>query len=227
MSLTIHHLHLSVSERLIWLCEELSIPYTLIRYPRSTSTSLAPPSYKSLSPTQTSPVITSLHPVTHHTTTLSESAACVEYIIQTFYPGGLSKCPLWIQPEDAENYPEFLFWWHYGQASLASSMMQYLTSRGSPPGPMTSFVESRFEIATGLLNERLGKSRFLAGEEFTVADLMALFHFTTARVFSRLVLREEWGNVRRWVKECGGREAYRRAMEKGDPGFKPVLGAKL
>ena len=85
--LTVHHLGISQSERIVWLCEELSIPYELKVYQRDPVTRLAPPEYKALHPFGTAPVITD------GTTVLSESGAVIEYIIERHGKGRLAVRP--------------------------------------------------------------------------------------------------------------------------------------
>ena len=82
--LTVHHLHRSQSERIVWLCEELGIPYELKCYKRDPVTILAPPELKALHPMGAAPVITDDRLV------LAESAAIVEYIIAKHGGGRLA-----------------------------------------------------------------------------------------------------------------------------------------
>ena len=212
MGLLIHHLRLSQSERIIWLCEELGVPYELKCYDRDSQTKLAPAEYKALSPSQTSPVIQD------GDITLAESAACVEYIINR-YGGG----KLLVKPSEP-NYAQFLYMWHYAQGSLQPAVTTSLLA-GSLEGPMKGFVEYRKTTAYGILNDQLAKSKYLAGDEFTAADILTLFYFTTMRLFLPLDL-SAWPHLLRWVGEVGGRPAYIKALEKGDPGFAPFVDAK-
>lgn len=94
--LTVHHLQISQSERIVWLCEELEIPYTLKLYQRAPF--LAPPELKALHPMGAAPVITD-GPIT-----LAESPACVEYIIQKHGSGRL------MLPPSHPDYADYLYW---------------------------------------------------------------------------------------------------------------------
>lgn len=117
--LTVHHLGISQSERIVWLCEELSIPYQLVRYDRDPVTRLAPAEYKALHPFETAPVITD------GTVVLSESGAIIEYIVARYGKGRLTVRP------DAPNYADYLFWLHFANGS----MMPVQFAGASKPGP--------------------------------------------------------------------------------------------
>ena len=82
--LTVHHLGISQSDRIVWLCEELAIPYRLIRYERDPKTQFAPPEYRALTPFGTAPAITD------GDLTLGESGAIIEYIIAKHGGGRLA-----------------------------------------------------------------------------------------------------------------------------------------
>ena len=81
--LTVHHLGISQSDRAVWLCEELEIPYALQRYERDPVTRAAPPAYKALHPAGTAPVITD------GDIALGESGAVLDYIIGRYGDGRL------------------------------------------------------------------------------------------------------------------------------------------
>ena len=116
--LTVHHLGKSQSERIVWLCEELEIPYELKRYSRDTQTMLAPPDYKALHPIGAAPVITDGNIV------LAESGAVVEYIIAKYGNGRLTlgaDAPdtlvdhRGLQPKVDGNLLVDADWWHRQQ----------------------------------------------------------------------------------------------------------------
>lgn len=84
---------------------------------------------------------------------------------------------------------------------------------------------SRREHVLGLVNERLKDNEWLAGTEFTAADVMTVVSLTTMRLFMPYSL-ESYPNVVAYLKRVGMREGYKRAMAKGDPGLEPVLGVE-
>ena len=92
-------------------------------------------------------------------------------------------------------------------------------------GPYKQLIDARREVAMGNVDAQLGKTRFLAGDELTAADINALFYFTTGRLFFPSDL-SAWPNVVRWIGEVGARPAYLKALEKGDPGLEPLVHAE-
>jgi glutathione S-transferase len=89
---------------------------------------------------------------------------------------------------------------------------------------VVQFSTTRLQGALKMLDERLEKSAWLAGEEFTVADITPVFSLTTGRLFCGFSL-EDYPNILKWLKKISERDAYKRAFEKGDPGFDPIIGA--
>ncbi len=212
--LTVHHLGVSQSERIVWLCEELGIPYELKRYERDPATRLAPAQYKALHPIGTAPVITDGGLV------LGESGAIMEYIISKY--GGGRLVP---KPSDA-GYTQYLYWFHYANASFQALLHRTLSvSRVEPPADhrVVLDLKARLARALGLLERRLGEADYLAGSELTAADIMLVFSLTTIRYFTPFDLKPYPG-ILAYLRRIGAREAYQRAMRKGDPGMKPLLG---
>jgi len=209
--LTVHHLGISQSERIVWLCEELGIPYELKRYDRDATTRLAPAEYKALHPMGTAPVITDGSVV------LAESGAVMEYIIGKYGHGRLAVGP------DKPNFADYLFWFHFANGSMMPSQMAGLGAKpGAEESPRQRFMRERADRGWAMVEERLGQVPYLAGQEFTAADIITLFPLTTMRAF---VPRDisKYPNILAYLKRIGERPAYRRAMEKGDPQMTPML----
>ena len=116
--LTVQHLGISQSDRIVWLCEELAIPYDLVRYDRDPVTRLAPATYKALHPAGTAPVITD------DALALSESGAIVDYIVARYGNGRLTL------PSDHPDYARFLYWCHFANGSLMPAMMMLMGEGG-------------------------------------------------------------------------------------------------
>lgn len=211
-SLTVHHLRRSQSERIVWLCEELSIPYTL--QPHDRAPILAPASLRAVHWTGTAPVIED------GDITLGESGAIVEYILTKYGSGRLTVSP------SEPNYPDYLFWLHHANAGFQPSAMRAASARasGTESNPMNKNGIKRFESTLFAMDKRLGEVPYLAGNELTAADIMTVFTLTTARLFLPFSLAE-YPNIVEYLGRIGAREQYRRAMQKGDPGLEPVLGA--
>ena len=208
--LTVHHLGVSQSERIVWLCEELGISYELKVYDRDPVTRLAPPAYKALHPIGTAPIVTDGDLV------LPESGAIIEYVIHRYGGGKLAVSP------DAPNYADYLFWLHFANATMMTRHMMLL---GVPPedqSPRTLWARDRAQATWDLVEARLGKAPYFAGDEFTAADIIMGFPLTTMRAFAARDLASS-PHIRAYLQRIGERPAYQRAMAKGDPKMTPML----
>jgi glutathione S-transferase len=211
--LTVHHLGISQSDRIVWLCEELAIPYELKRYDRDPVTRLAPPEYRALHPFGTAPVITD------GTLVLGESAAIIEYISHRYADGRL-----FLKADDPQ-YAEFLFWFHFANGSMMPSRMIELVATivgSNAPSGLMSALTARSDRAFDMLESRLGGVDFLAGGQFTAADIMMLFPLTTMRLFAPRDLSPH-PRILAYLNRIAGRPAFQRAMAKADPGFSMPL----
>jgi len=211
--LTIHHLGRSQSERITWLCEELGLPYELKRYDRDPVTILAPPELRALHPLGAAPVITEGDLV------LAESGAIVEYIIAKHGGGRLALGP------DHADFAQYLYWFHFANGNLQPSMGRCMILRRlrlPPDNPILLAMQGRLDRVLGLVEARLGEAEHLAGTEFTAADIMTVFSLTTMRSFLPLDLAP-YPNILAYLQRIEARDAYRRAMQKGDPDMEPML----
>jgi glutathione S-transferase len=209
--ITVHHLKVSQSERIVWLCEELGINYELKTYPRE-SNGAAPSAYKALHPQGTAPIITD------GSLALAETGAIVDYILARYGGGKLAVGP------QAPNFADYLYWLHFSNGFFVpSAMMVIVASRlaGDNKQAAQGFT-GRHELAYRLSEERLGKVPYFAGPEFTVADIMMVFPLATMRAATKRSLNDS-PNLRAYLKRIGERPAYQRAMKKGDPEMKPAL----
>ncbi len=213
--LTVHHLGLSQSERIVWLCEELGLDYVLKIYDRDPVTRLAPPEYKKLHPLGAAPVITD-GPVQ-----IAESAAIVDYIIHMHGQGRLAVAPG--QP----HYADYLYWFHFANGSLQPVVGRIMMMRRLYPpadNPIIVASETRLKLALQMMDARLGQVPWLAGADFTAAEIMTVFTLTTMRLFGPYDIAP-YANILAWLQRVGARPAYQRAMQKGDPGLTPLLTA--
>jgi glutathione S-transferase len=210
--LKVHHLGISQSDRIVWLCEELEVPYELVKYDRDPVTRLAPEAYKALHPCQTAPVITDGDLV------LGESGAIVDYIIARYGNGRLALTP------EHPDYAAYLYWLHFANGSFMPAGMTALILGvlGLADQDSVKPLLARGDRAYAMVEERLGEATYFAGDEFTAADIMMLFPLTTMRVFAP---RDISGspNTLAYLARIGERPAFRRAAEKGDPGFPLML----
>ncbi|MGH8778093.1 glutathione S-transferase family protein [Paraburkholderia sp.] len=211
--LTVHHLGTSQSERIVWLCEELAIPYELRIYNRDPVTRLGPPEYKALHPLGTAPIISDGE------TVLAESTAIIEYILAKYGRGNL------VPAVSDATFPDYLFWFHFANGSLQPNMGRTMLLRrvGLPAGDHTlNWVNGRLDLALNLVENRLGETAYLAGNAFTAADIVAVFSLTTMRIFLPFDL-SPYPNILAYLQRIGARDGYRRAMKKGDPDMVPML----
>jgi glutathione S-transferase len=211
--LTVHHLGKSQSERIVWLCEELAVPYELKRYNRDAVTILAPAEYKALHPIGAAPVITDGDLV------LAESGAVVEYVIAKYGDGRLAL------KADHPDFAQFLYWFHFANGTLQASMGRNMILNRlnlAEGDPILTGTRARVDRAFDLVDTRLREAEYLPGAEFTAADIMMGFSLTTMRYFLPYDL-QRCHNIVGYLARIGERVAYRRAMEKGDPGMELLL----
>jgi glutathione S-transferase len=211
--LTVHHLGKSQSERIVWLCEELEIAYELKRYTRDPVTMLAPADYKALHPIGAAPVITDGDLV------LAESGAVVDYIIAKFGNGRLAL------KADHPDFASFLYWFHFANGTLQANMGRNMILNRlnlAADNPILAAVKARVDRAFDLIDARTREAEYLAGSEFTSADIMMGFSLTTMRYFLPYDLAR-CPNILGYLARISRRPAYRRAMEKGDPGMALLL----
>ena len=203
--LTIHHLGVSQSDRLVWLCEELEIPYELKIHQRDPM--LSPQSIKDLHPLGAAPIIQD------GDLTLAETGACVEYIIHKHGNGRLVLSP------SHKDYATYLYWFHYASATLAPSTSRIMVlnlAQVDKSNPIYKIMGDKQHGYFQLMDDHLKTRTWLAGEEFTAADIMPIFALTTGRAFSSTDL-SAYPNILAYLKRVTSRPAYQRYHEKADP----------
>lgn len=213
--LTVHHLQTSQSERIVWLCEELGIDYQLKRYLRDPVTRQAPASIKALHPMGLAPVITDGSLV------LGESAAIAEYLIHRHGEGRLA-----VPPGDP-GYADYLYWFHFANGTLQPTLGRLLALRRldlAADHPVIAPSRTRLAAALHMLEVRLAVQPWLAGVQFTAAEVMSGFSLTTMRMFEPVDLAP-YPHILSWLGRIGERPAFRRALERAEPGMVPALGA--
>lgn len=209
--LTVHHLGISQSERIVWLCEELGLDYELKLYQRRADNRLAPDDYKALHPMGIAPVITD------GALTLGESGAICDYICGRYGGGQLAPGP------DDPDFADHLFWFHGSNGTFMATLMMQLVLRGGGEGnPAAVFVNDRSRRAWAMIEARLAQAPFFGGRNLTTADIMMVYCVTTSRAFRGASL-EGHPNLQAYLQRIGARPAYQRAMAKAEPGGAPML----
>jgi glutathione S-transferase len=217
LMLTVHHLNNSRSQRVLWLLEELGLPYEIKHYQRDPRTRLAPPELKKVHPLGKSPVMTD------DGATVAETGAIVEYVVDK--AGGRLRPP--------EHTPERLrwtYWLHYAEGSAMPPLLLRLVFSMIPARSpallrpfvgsiarrtLDSFVDPQIKTHFDYIESELTKSTWFAGEEFSTADVIMSFPLEAAGF--RANAYHGRPRVKAFVERCHARPAYRRALEKGGP----------
>jgi len=205
--LIIHHLGVSQSERVVWLMEELGLPYEIIWHRRGAD-GFAPASYLALHPAATAPVIQD------GDRTLCESAAILEYVCHKYADGKLTVSP------QHPNFYDYVYWMHFNN-NILGLLFTRLALRGQTEGRMAGFVQRRERGYARMLEQTLAASAYLAGPELTCADIMVMYGLTSPRMFGG---RDDLPNVRSYVERVGMRPAYIKAMQLAGPTAVPPYG---
>ena len=208
--LTVHHLRISQSERIVWLCEELGLDYELKLYNRREDNRLAPDEYKALHPMGIAPVIEDGDLV------LGESGAIMEYITARYGDGKL------VPAVDSADFPTHLFWFHHSNATFMTNAMMALAVAATGAEELPVMVSNRGDKSWSMVEDHLGKQPYFGGSAFSTADIMWGFNLTTSRLFRDTSLAA-FPNIRAWNHRIGEREAYQRAFAKAEPGMEPKL----
>ncbi|WP_293880572.1 glutathione S-transferase [Sphingomonas sp.] len=202
--LTVHHLNESRSQRILWLLEELGLPYDIKFYERDATTRLAPPALKAVHPLGKSPVITDKG------ATIIESGAIVEYILRTYGEGRL-------QPSgDSADYTSYVEWLHYaeGSAILPLILKLYTDRLGEGGAPLQPRINSEITNHLGYIESALAGRDYLLGSDLTGADIQVSFVGELAGAFGQ---RKNHANIDAWVNRFQARPAYQRALQRGGP----------
>jgi glutathione S-transferase len=209
--LTVHHLGISQSERIVWLCEELGLDYQLVRYDRRADNRAAPDDYKALHPMGIAPVITDGDLV------LGESGAICDYLCARYGESRLAPTP------GDPDFADHLFWFHWSNGTFMTTlMMQLVLASGGEGKPAATFVEDRSRRGWAMVEARLAEAPFFGGTKLSTADIMMVYALTTSRALRGRSL-DGFPNIKAYLQRIGERPAYQRAMAKAEPGMAPKL----
>lgn len=207
--ITVYHLTSSRSERIVWLLEELGLDYQLERFRREQG-GAAPEAMKGIHPLGRAPVIRDGDMV------LAESGAIVEYIVHRHGGGRLAVAP------NAAAYPRYVYWLHFAEGSLMTLLLIALTLSRLPDAsasPVGNRVQARMQLMLGFVDAELATVPYFAGADFTAADVMMTFPFTTMRRFLDYDIAP-YANIAAYVKRIEARPAYQKAMSLAGPDAK-------
>lgn len=217
--ITVHHLNDSRSQRVLWLLEELGVPYEIKHYQRDPATMLAPESLRQVHPLGKSPVITD------GDVTVAESGAIIEYLVERHGNGRLVP---------AAGTPErmaYRYWMHFAEGSampplllklvfmkIASTKVPFFIKpivRGISAKVMSTLVDPNLKRQLDFMEAELGKSEWFAGKEFSAADIQMSFPIEAAA--QRAGLDATRPRLMAYLKRIHERPAYARALERGGP----------
>jgi glutathione S-transferase len=217
--ITVHHLNNSRSQRVLWLLEELGVPYEVKRYERDAQTMLAPAELRAVHPLGKSPVITD------GAVTLAESGAIIEYLAGKYADGRL------LPPADTPERLRYTYWLHYAEGSAMPPLLMSLVfarvrnapapffvrpiARGIADKVMNSFVSPQIKLHLDYMEGELGKATWFAGNEFSAADVQMSFPLEAAA--ARGGLDASRPKLKAFLDRIHARPAYQRALAKGGP----------
>lgn len=205
MSIIVHHLEESRSQRILWLLEELGAEYEVKRYDRNPQTRLAPPELKQIHPLGKSPVIEANGKV------LAESAAIIEYLAENEAFGALA-----VPPGDPARF-DYLYWLHFaeGSAMLPLLLKLYVGLLGENGAPLMQMrVDPEIDNHFSFINAHLEGKDYFAADRFTAADIQMSFVLDAGNNRGGL---DRYPNMVRVRKLQQARPAYQKALEKGGP----------
>jgi len=215
--LVVHHLNNSRSQRVLWLLEELALPYEIKFYQRDPESMMAPAELRAIHPLGKSPVLTDAD------TVIAESGAIIDYVISKYANGRL------IPPEDTPERLAYTYWLHYAEGSAMPPLLMKLVfsvipsrapflvrpiAKGISDAAQKSFIDPQLQLHTHYWEATLNRSTWFAGDDFTAADIQMSFPIEAAA--SRAAV-DGLPKLKAFLERIHARPAYRRALEKGGP----------
>lgn len=219
-SIVLHHLENSRSQRVLWLLEELGLPYEVRRYARDRKTQLAPPELRAIHPLGKAPVLTDGPLV------LAESGAIIEYLIDTYDTAGRLR-----PPPGTDDRRRYTYWLHFAEGSVMPQLLLKLVFdkvrkaplpffvkpvvRGIADKVTSGFVMPNVERQLAFMEGELAARDWFAGAGFSGADIQMSFPLEAAQ--ARAGLDARYPKLSAWLKRIHARPAYQRALEAGGP----------
>ena len=217
--ITVHHLNNSRSQRVLWLLEELGLPYDIRYYQRNPETMRAPPELRAVHPLGRSPVITDGEIV------VAETGAVIEYLLDTYAHERLRP------PAGSPERRRFTYWLHFAEGSEMSPLLMRLVfdrlvaapmpffirpvARGIAKKVRDSFIDPQITAHLDFIEAELGRSEWFAGDEFGAADIQMSFPLEVSAL--RAGLGEQRPKIAAFLARIRSRPAYQRALARGGP----------
>ena len=202
--ITVHHLENSRSQRVLWLLEELGLPYDIKRYARNPKTMLAPPELRAVHPLGKSPVIEDEGRV------IIESGAIIDYVIRRHGGGRLAP------DMKSADYDLYQQWLHYaeGSAMLPLLLNMYVGRLGEAGAPLHPRIHSEIANHLKFADQSLAGREFFVGDSLTGADIQMSFVPEVAKAMGKL---GDYPNLAAWIEKMHARPAWKAALEKSGP----------
>ena len=201
--ITIHHLNKSRSTRVIWLLEELNMPYNIVNHERDSQTGLAPESLKKIHPLAKAPIIVD------NDVTLCESGAIMGYILNQASNDTL-------RPKiDSAQYYQYLEWLHFAEGSLSlpiisSLLMSMETREGNKP--LDGYIAKELQLDFSYIDDTLSQRTYFSDDAFSAADIMMTIILDIA---DNLSLLENRTHIKAYLVNMKQRPAYQKAASFG------------
>ena len=215
--ITVHHLNNSRSQRILWMLEELGVPYEIKHYQRDAKTMLAPSALKAVHPLGKSPVITD------GKRTIAESGVIVDYLAQTYGEGQ------WSPQAGSDAYWQYQYFMHYAEGSLMPPLLLRLVFSKIASTPMPFFVKPivqqvvkktnqqfispQLKLHLDFLENELSKRAWFVGDQISAADIQMSFPLEAAA--ARGGLDQRYPKLAAYLSKIRARPAYQRAIDKG------------
>lgn len=216
--IVVHHLNNSRSQRVLWLLEELGVPYEIKHYQRDAKTMLAPPELKAIHPLGKSPVISDGDRV------VAETGVIIEYLVERHGKGRLAPAA------GSDEHLRYNYWLHYAEGSFMPLLVMTLIFGRIPPsvpglirpvaraivkGVNDKFLGPNLKTHMAFIEKALGESTWFAGEEFSAADIQMSFPVEAAA--ARGGQSAHPPKMAAFLERIHARPAYKKAMERGGP----------
>ncbi|NCP12198.1 MAG: glutathione S-transferase [Sphingomonadales bacterium] len=203
MTIVVHHLNTSRSQRILWLLEELDLQYEVRRYRRDAATMFAPPELRKVHPLGKSPV------VDHEGHRLIETGAIAEYLVE-LADGRLGA------PTDRDGVVRYRQFLHYAEGSLMPPLLiKLVLSRIPLMGKIAmAKMQPMIDVHLDWIDSELARRDWFAGADFTAADVMMSFPLEAAR--ARVGI-EDRPHIAAWLDRIHSRPAYQTALAAGGP----------
>lgn len=211
MTIIVHHLENSRSQRVLWMLEELALPYEIRRYERNPKTMLAPPELARIHPLGKSPVIEDRADADEQGgRVVAETGAIVEYLVDRA-DGRLGP------PANRDAALDYRFWLHYAEGSIMPPLLVKLVLSRIPVMGKLAIrrIQPMIDRHLDFVEAHLAGNDWFAGAELTAADIMMSFPLEAAR--SRGGLDDRRPHTMAWLVKVHARPAYRTALAKGGP----------